>query len=408
MDISFFSPLSMTWWLLLIGSSGLHLALLGLLRVGWWRNKRTENRLPTPDAWPPLSVVVAARNEAPNLAQHLPAICEQDYPHYEVIVALNQTDDQSVALLTQLQARYPQLRWLDLGTPPTGWAAKKWALQQAAASAQHAQLVYTDADCAPEPQWLRHVAIHLSGGHEWVLGLGWYARQAGWLNSLVRYETLYTAFQYIGATGLGHPYMAVGRNLSYPRRYLIEGPGLSPWRDSLSGDDDLMVNAYAPPAKTAGMIRAGSRTWSEAPQTWGAWLQQKTRHVSASHHYSLITKGLLAALHLSHLVCYGVICLSLLRFPTLWSLWGLYLMTTWLKASLLYGPAHDMGERGLLKSLLGLELSYFLYNLSVVPLGLIKRPEWTNRSPKYPKTPRKTGSWYRQPKGAKTTPSNDC
>ena len=372
----------------------MHLGMLAWLVRGWQRAKRADVSLPNSLSLPPLSVLIAARNEADNLERYLPTVCKQAYPApFEVIVALNNTDDRSLAVLEALAAQHPQLRWLNLGASPADWPGKKWALQQAAAAAQHAHLAFIDADCEPEADWLRGLGQHFAQGKAWVLGLGWYRARPGWLNRLIRYETLYTAIQYQGAAAQGYPYMGVGRNLGYLRRYLSQGPGLGAWRASLSGDDDLMVNAWAEPAKTAGMLRAGTRTWSDPPNTWVEWVRQKTRHVSSSAHYSLTSKGLLGTFHLSHLVWHLSGWVALVGFPTLWPLFGLYLASLWLKVRLMQGPVYDTGERGLLLSLYSLEICYFLYNLSVVPLGLIKRPEWRNRTPKYPKIPRKTERW---------------
>lgn len=365
--------------------------MLASLRWGWDRSRRQEMQAPAPETLPPISVLIAARNEAEQLQQHLPVLCGLKYAaEFEVIVALNDTDDHSREVLQEFSHAFAQLRWLDLGSTPANWPGKKWALQQAARVAEHEHLAFIDADCRPEQQWLRGLGEHFARGQEWVLGLGWYQHQPGWLNRFIRYETLYTAVQYIGAAALNQPYMAVGRNLGYHRRFLREGPGLGAWRDSLSGDDDLMVNALADPDKTAGMLQPDTRTWSAPASSWAQWVKQKTRHVSASSHYSLTSKVLLSAFHLTQLLWHGAAWGTMIQFATLSPFWWLYLMTVLLKASLLYGPARDTGERGLLLSLLGLELSYFLYNLSVVPLGLIKRPEWRNRTPKYPKIPRKT------------------
>lgn len=369
----------------------LHLLMLACLRWGWDHSRCQEAQAPAPETLPPISVLIAARNDAEQLQQHLPVVCELRYAaDFEVIVALNDTDDHSRELLQTLSGSFSQLRWLDLGTTPSGWPGKKWALQQAARVAKYEHLAFIDADCRPEPDWLRGLGGHFARGKEWVLGLGWHPSQPGWLNRFIRYETLYTAVQYIGAAALRQPYMAVGRNLGYHRRFLTEGKGLGAWRDSLSGDDDLMVNALADPDKTAGMMQPGTRTWSAPANSWPQWIQQKTRHVSASPHYSLSSKALLSAFHLSHLLWHGAACWAVIQFVTLSPVLWLYPFTVLLKASLLYGPAQDTGERGLLLSLFGLELSYFLYNLSVVPLGLIKRPEWRNRALKYPKIPKKT------------------
>ena len=41
-----------------------------------------------PDTWPPVSVIICARDEETNLEKNLPAVLEQDYPDYEVIVSI--------------------------------------------------------------------------------------------------------------------------------------------------------------------------------------------------------------------------------------------------------------------------------------------------------------------------------
>ena len=45
---------------------------------------------------PPLSVILCARNEAENLRKILPAILEQDYPQFEVIVINDASTDETV------------------------------------------------------------------------------------------------------------------------------------------------------------------------------------------------------------------------------------------------------------------------------------------------------------------------
>ena len=44
---------------------------------------------------PPLSVVICARNEAENLGKYLPAVLEQDYPAFEVVVVNDCSEDNS-------------------------------------------------------------------------------------------------------------------------------------------------------------------------------------------------------------------------------------------------------------------------------------------------------------------------
>ena len=66
------------------------------------------------DALPPLSVIVAARNESENLHELIPLILEQDYPSFEVIVVNNQSMDDSKWLLKAYQRQYPNLHVVEL------------------------------------------------------------------------------------------------------------------------------------------------------------------------------------------------------------------------------------------------------------------------------------------------------
>ena len=49
--------------------------------------------------FPPVSVIIAARNESENIHKFLPFILEQDYPKFEVIVVNHQSIDDSQYVL---------------------------------------------------------------------------------------------------------------------------------------------------------------------------------------------------------------------------------------------------------------------------------------------------------------------
>jgi len=74
-----------------------------------------------------VSVIICARNEAENLLEHIPAICNQDYPNFEVLVVNDRSSDNSTAVLTELQKNHPILRVVNHKAEATG---KKAALRQ--------------------------------------------------------------------------------------------------------------------------------------------------------------------------------------------------------------------------------------------------------------------------------------
>lgn len=264
---------------------------------------------------PALSVLICARNEAENLQRYLPAILEQNYPRFEVVVADDDSSDATPQVLKALQAQYPHLHIVRLS--PKASPGKKAALSTAIARAQHDWLVFTDADCRPASlQWLRCMACCMlpGNGHapEIVLGYGPLIPASGLLNRWARFETVYTALQYGGFALAGLPYMGVGRNLAWRKPLFARVGGFSAHADLASGDDDLLVNAVATRHNTVLCLEAEAFTYSSAPPDWAAWMRQKRRHLSASVRYRTLHQLLLSAAAGSHVLHYAMLGIAVL------------------------------------------------------------------------------------------------
>ncbi|MCC6460200.1 MAG: glycosyltransferase [Saprospiraceae bacterium] len=292
----------MNLWTVLLA---LFVLATGVQLAAWWglfvRLARWKDRplgLPSPM---PVSVLICARNEARNLALHLPAILEQVYPEFEVLVLDDDSSDETPAVLQRLQARYAHLRVLRLSPKTT--AGKKAILARGIAEARFGQLVFTDADCRPAgPDWLRHLAAGLANA-DIVLGYGPCAPAPGWLNRWSRFETVHTAMLYFSAALAGQPYMGVGRNLAWRREVFVRSGGFASHAGLASGDDDLLVNAAANNQNTAVCLAPGSFMYSAGKTSWREWWQQKQRHLSAGKLYRLrhqIALSLLAGTQIGH------------------------------------------------------------------------------------------------------------
>lgn len=267
-------------------------------------------------AEPPVSVIIAARNEAENLQKYLPAILEQDYPEFEVIVANDCSYDNTGELLREMKARYPRLRIVDIPENDKYRHGKKFAVTMAVKAAAHDLLLFTDADCHPlSREWIRRMQQGYAGpaGKESteetaiVLGASPYAKRRGLLNAFIRYETFYTALNYLSFALAGIPYMGVGRNLSYRRSLFFEQKGFASHLHLKSGDDDLFVNRAARRGNTRIEFSTEAQTMSEPERTWGDFLRQKKRHQSVGKYYKGRHKfllGLHAAATLLFYACF--------------------------------------------------------------------------------------------------------
>ncbi|MCS7027353.1 MAG: glycosyltransferase [Bacteroidia bacterium] len=250
---------------------------------------------------PPVSVLIAAKNEAHNLEKHLPAILTQNYPQFEVIIAVNQTDDNTIQVLQNLQKKYPHLRWIEIKHIPANLSPKKYALTQAIEHSLYSYLVCTDADCLPNSsEWLKMMMFPFSCPKvEVVLGYSPYLYQNTWLSAWIQYETTLTALQYLGLARLGLPYMGVGRNIAYTKSLFYQHT-FKKHQHIYSGDDDLFVNQAANRKNVAIQTHPKSWMWSVPPKNWQKWYQQKTRHISTGKHYKafhLFILGMLALLN---------------------------------------------------------------------------------------------------------------
>ncbi|MEV5508519.1 glycosyltransferase [Streptomyces orinoci] len=142
---------------------------------------RTDVRLPPrsappPGDWPPVAVVVPARDEAAVLPRSLPSLLAQDYPgRAEVFLVDDGSTDGTGELARSLAERHGGLPLtVDTpGEPGPGWTGKLWAVRHGMALARARTdaeyLLLTDADIAHRPDSLRElVAAARSGGLDLV------------------------------------------------------------------------------------------------------------------------------------------------------------------------------------------------------------------------------------------------
>ena len=242
----------------------------------------------------PVSVILCAHNEAYNLSQYLQALLTQDYPEYEVIVVDDGSEDETRAEIERYLVHDPRLHMTFVPYGARVGSTKKLALTLAAKAAQYDYLLLTDADCVPESRfWIREMMKGFAEGQgtkDIVLGFSPYFAEKGYVNRLVRYDTLFNGLHYLGAAICGHPYMGVGRNLAYRKSLFFESGGFTKLMNNVAGDDDLFVNHVATKTNTAVVLSRESYTWSISKKTMKNWLQQKRRHLSVSPAYRESTK----------------------------------------------------------------------------------------------------------------------
>lgn len=293
--------------------------LLFFSRVAFYRRSFDNDHIPEA----PCSVIICAKDEELNLQKNLPSVLQQRYhthhnPDYEVIVVNDNSEDDSKYYLRSIEPGYPHYRHIEIKQPAKFIPGKKYPLSIGLKGAQYENVLLTDADCKPSSTyWLSFMSQGFRNGKEIVLGYSPYVKKPGFLNKVIRYETYFSALQYLSFAMSGITYMGVGRNLAYKRELFFRLKGFTAHQHLASGDDDLFVNAAANRRNVAVVINKQAFTYSEPKSSWKSWFQQKTRHMSTGKHYKFGHKLLLGLFSLSHFLFYPAFIASIF-FQPLW------------------------------------------------------------------------------------------
>ncbi len=239
----------------------------------------------------PLSVIICAKNEAPNLEAFIPQICQQDYPNFEVIVVNDCSSDDSEMVLALLKTKFKNLYYTNIPPSKQHYQGKKLAITLGIKAANHEHLVFTDADCYPSSdQWLKEISSQFTDDKQIIIGHGRFEKKKTLFNLFLRYETFFNAVQYMGFALRGKPFMAVGRNMAYTKSLFENSDVFKPYLNLASGDDDLFIRRCANKHNTTIQSNYKSQTISLAPPDFSEWKMRKSRHLTTAPVYRFATK----------------------------------------------------------------------------------------------------------------------
>jgi biofilm PGA synthesis N-glycosyltransferase PgaC len=326
----------------------------------------------------PVSVVIAARNEAQNLSRFLPSILSQDYPDFEVIVINDCSSDGSDIILMEMQTNHPQLKVVTITEHDRFKTGKKFALTLGIKAAANEHLLFTDADCVPSSdQWIRLMARNFTPETELILGYSPYKREGGLMNTFIRFETLKTGMNYLSAALGGDAYMGIGRNMAYTKTLFFKSKGFASHMHVLSGDDDLFVNQNATANNVRIEIDKGAFTYSQAKTTLSAWYRQKKRHMGVGKLYKSGHRRILTIDAISGFVYYLLLIVSLiLKIEPMLAL-GLLVLRLGLQLFFYTRIFKKLKAKDLLLYLPFLDLLYYFYlNIFGLIGTFIKTTQW--------------------------------
>jgi len=123
---------------------------------------RPDEAGPPADELPPLTVLVAAKDEQDNISRCLEGLLAQNYPRLEVIAVNDRSTDRTGRILDEFAARDPRLRAVHVAHLPEGWFGKNHAMHVGMRQARGTYLCFTDADCTYESPQLLSAAVRFA------------------------------------------------------------------------------------------------------------------------------------------------------------------------------------------------------------------------------------------------------
>ncbi len=325
----------------------------------------------------PISVIVCAKNELENLKKLIPQLLEQEYTNFELVLVNDNSFDGTRELIDAYCEKYPnKIKALHLDSYRDFYGSKKLPLTLGIKAAKHEHLLFTDADCIPNSTlWIQTMANQFANNKSIVLGYGAYHTLPGFINTLIRYETVMTAIQYFSYAKLGVPYMGVGRNLAYTKSLFFENNGFASHMHIKSGDDDLFISETATKENVGFCISEVGFTSSEPKLTFKDWIKQKRRHVTTSETYKTKTKLLLGLFYMSQILFWGLgLLLSIIPWELQFYTIGIMIIRLLVQLIILNSSCKKLNEKGIVGISPILDLFLVLLQFYIFIRNIISKP----------------------------------
>jgi poly-beta-1,6-N-acetyl-D-glucosamine synthase len=339
------------------------------------------------DKFPPVCILVPARNEEQHITACLTGLVQQQYPceQFEILVIDDQSDDQTVALVQQfidaqgpLGATSPKLRLLHV--PKGSVGGKKQALALGIAETTAPIIMTTDADCTHPSLWLVTMMKYFDEQTGIVAGPVCLQPDKGFLRGFQALDSAGLIGVGAGAFAWNTPHLCNGANLAYRRQAFEDAKGWQHPSQYASGDDMILLQNIRQTGKWKAKF-----AWSclavvqTAPMSnLNALMEQRVRWASKSSAFAAWDHWLL----LTVVSTTNLVLLLLYILVGWYSIWDISQVWPWFRLLLVMLGLKTMGDLSVLwpitkmlqnrRLLRYVPLSALVYPLFVSVVGVLR------------------------------------
>jgi len=249
-----------------------------------------------------ISIIISVKNEKEKIKTLVGCLKELLYPQdkYEIIIIDDNSTDGTYTGLLKVTENLKNFFVKELKT--TGLSGKREALTFGINNSHFPYILITDADCQPQQYWLEAYSKMFSVGNDMLFGIAPFYQNKNLINKVSCFENLRNTLFSFTLTKAGIPYTASARNFGFTRKAFEKLGGYKNTKDTLSGDDDLLLREAVKAKMKIGLVdEEGSFVYSETKKTFKEYFQQRARHTQTSFHYLIKHQLILGLWHLLNL-----------------------------------------------------------------------------------------------------------
>ncbi|MCD4792310.1 MAG: glycosyltransferase [Bacteroidales bacterium] len=232
-----------------------------------------------------LSVIIPFKNEEKNLETLIHNLSNQTLKNnlYEIILVNDNSTDNSVKVLEQLLSNKDNFKLIHSDSKPEG---KKTALSFGITRAKGDLIVTTDADCTHNKKWLETILNYYNKHKPKMLIAPVLMQGKSFFGNMQSLEFLSLIASTAGSTGIGHPIMCNGANLSYEKKVYEEFKDALNMKEKSGDDIFLLHNIKKKYPKEIHFLKSNDAVvYTKAEKSLKSFFRQRVRWASKSSSY---------------------------------------------------------------------------------------------------------------------------
>lgn len=277
---------------------------------------------------PKVSVIIVSENEVDSLSENLPAILEQNYPDFEVIVVNNGSTDESDELLRSLELKNPHLYHTYLPYSNDKRLGRyKLALTLGVKASKGDILLFTQPYSKPvSDNWISSMVKGLSEDKDIVLGYSYFRKSDHFYNRMARFDNHILSMQYLSMAIKGNPFVGTFRNIAFRKQLFFDNKGFASILH-LENGEDIFINQIMTIYNTTVCLSQDS--FVESDLEFSLWKQIK-RSYSLSRAYFKQNISLLFGFESFTRSIFYLLFFGLIAYSAVFQHWAMMGITTFI------------------------------------------------------------------------------